>query len=124
MNNWFTRIFSSTPKDELVGRWTNEDGSGISMMHSTVYDIKEDGTGMHYGSGSRPTNTGNDEEEYFDEIPFTWKRINKNTIELIFDGKHSTLQYTITPFQSYTTGHELTQTGGNTLWFYGSYFRF
>lgn len=124
MRNWLKRLLPWLEKDVLIGRWSNEDGSGISMMFSAAVIFKHYGTGQFVGNGTRPFPENKEEEEYTYDIPFTWQRINENTIAITTEEGQKTLQYSLVRHKGYTWGHMLTKTGGDSGWFYGSHFRF
>lgn len=73
--NRFLNIFKQ--KDEICGNWSSEDGSGFSMMMGSWVSFKSDGTG-EYESWSN----GDDDTSYNNAGKFTWKRTNKQQIEI------------------------------------------
>lgn len=69
------RIFKTT--DEICGTWTTEDGSGFSMIMGAWINFKSNGSGEY----ERWTN-GDNETSYHLKGNFSWKRIDKDKIEI------------------------------------------
>lgn len=123
MLSWLKRLLLQ--KDELIGKWSNEDGSGISMVYGAVIIFEEKGYGRFQGWNYIPANNDNGNDVYNEyDIQFTWKRLSQDTIEVCTEEKKEVVQYRITKYKGYTWGDELIQVNESVGWFYGSHYRF
>ncbi len=65
-------------KDEILGEWHTEDGSGLSMIMGSWVEFRQNGNGKY----ERWSNSG-EETSYYYKGDFTWKRIGEKQIEVI-----------------------------------------
>ncbi|MBB3696971.1 hypothetical protein KMW28_21995 [Flammeovirga yaeyamensis] len=64
-------------RDELIGEWNTEDGSGFSIIMGSWIKFRKDGSG-HFKSWANV----DEEASYNLDGSFNWKRINEKTISI------------------------------------------
>ena len=77
-------------KDELIGLWENDldDGSGLHAIWGWSFQFNEDGSGTYYYWS---------EQKLDSEIPFSWSRINQNSITAKYEDDEDwvTIEYSL-----------------------------
>ena len=75
--SFLTRIQNYLKKDELLGKWSTDDGTGFVIVMGSWIEIRRDGTGSYESWAS-----GDDDTSYNYKGEFDWKRLERSKIRV------------------------------------------